>query len=1204
MSKSIIKRLPESVRNSVRSGIILFDLTRVVEELVFNSLDAAATKVSVFVGVSTCYVKVVDDGSGISRDGLELLGERYATSKLANVADIDVTGLTFGFCGEVLASLSDVSVLEILTRAYGRPNGYRKIIKGSKCLHLGIDDDRKDVGTTVIVRDLFYNQPVRRKYIQTSPKKVLHTVKECVHRIALVHPMVSFKVVDVESDDELLCSHSSASPMSRLMNSFGIEDSIFLHELSASDGVIKLSGYISGPCACFSTKTLTLSDINSRFVCKSPIHKLLNMLAAKYESLNQLVLNSTSQKGKRSRSQAYPTFLLNISCPRSLYDLTFEPSKTYAYFKDWEPILTFIKKAIQHIWTKEEPICSSGVDSLGKDRISMEECNVPFIEEDVFEEDFPRRSQLAKKKCKIQNHQEIDKNMGEHNNQSTEMEFVPHTDYSIELWDSSPGKINSSVNRTGGNCSWISNKRFLLSETSNSHKGKNLTSQWENEPAGTAFSFELEHNKDIMKPFLRSCSSRESLALDGDLFTSKDEVELSVHSPKVKEKQFLPGADGEDIQWLHSSSRNMWEVEILSVKKGRTSDIFLETSLKTFRSDSMLLTDENDLLSNSAAQIANSGSVPLSFTDEWCNLTSDALFQSPSRDLEIFPNEDTLEGTLRLSKRDNYRHLANTAEKLYGTCFDFISSSSLNENYNSSCISAGLHFEGYNDNNRNFCRFLERNNLESKFLQESSGLSIDSADRYFPDSSEERYRHERQKDQSRHHVIRERSKRSHSAPPFYKQRMKFMSLTCNQMANAGNPTMQTFTSPGIMHLEFCFHTSPAKQGLMTWLLTSAATAELKNLQPSHVCDEYMEDGFAANLDFDARPYAEKKPVLQKKELEQFKFPLPPSNGPVEGEELQNEEELEQFKFSHPPSLISRDIKDLTSCGTKWRVPFAETRSCNRSSDAHDQDNILNISAGFLHLSADSLIPQNANKNFLEKAKVLQQVDKKFIPVVAGRTLVLIDQHAADERIRLEELRAKVLSGDARTISYLDTEQEMILPEIGYQLLHNYAKQVKGWGWICNIHSQGSNSFKRSLSLLHRQPTVVTLVAVPCVLGVNLSDSDLQEFLQQLADTDGSSTIPPSVIRVLNSKACRGAIMFGDSLLPSECSLIVEELKQTTLCFQCAHGRPTSAPIVNLEALHEEIAKLQATLDDDSWHGLRQHEPSLERAAQRLSASRG
>ncbi|KAK2966835.1 hypothetical protein RJ640_027794, partial [Escallonia rubra] len=70
------------------------------------------------------------------------------------------------------------------------------------------------------------------------------------------------------------------------------------------------------------------------------------------------------------------------------------------------------------------------------------------------------------------------------------------------------------------------------------------------------------------------------------------------------------------------------------------------------------------------------------------------------------------------------------------------------------------------------------------------------------------------------------------------------------------------------------------------------------------------------------------------------------------------------------------------------------------------------------------------------------------------------QHAADERIRLEELRQKVLSGDMKKITYLEAEQELMLPEFGYQLLHNYVEQIQNWGWICNIHGRNSRSFKK------------------------------------------------------------------------------------------------------------------------------------------------
>ena len=82
---------------------------------------------------------------------------------------------------------------------------------------------------------------------------------------------------------------------------------------------------------------------------------------------------------------------------------------------------------------------------------------------------------------------------------------------------------------------------------------------------------------------------------------------------------------------------------------------------------------------------------------------------------------------------------------------------------------------------------------------------------------------------------------------------------------------------------------------------------------------------------------------------------------------------------------------------------------------------------------------------------------------------------------------------------------------------------------------------------------------------------LQVYLHQLADTHGSAVLPPAVIRILNAKACRSAIMFGDPLLPSECAELVSALKATQLCFSCAHGRPTMAPLVNLQALRNQIS---------------------------------
>ncbi|KAL6521457.1 hypothetical protein OROGR_018026 [Orobanche gracilis] len=181
-----------------------------------------------------------------------------------------------------------------------------------------------------------------------------------------------------------------------------------------------------------------------------------------------------------------------------------------------------------------------------------------------------------------------------------------------------------------------------------------------------------------------------------------------------------------------------------------------------------------------------------------------------------------------------------------------------------------------------------------------------------------------------------------------------------------------------------------------------------------------------------------------------------NGGPQENEQFGNMEIVEWSAFN-------------------WDSGSSKHSGGSRSDTKNEQHIILDIS-DFLHLAGDPLTPKSIDRTSLEDAKVLNQVDKKFIAVVAGKTLAMIDQHAADERIKLEDLRLKVLSGEMKTIMYLDADQEMVLPEIGYQLLQNYAAQVQSWGWICNIPSPDTSSFSKHMDFLHRQQTVVKLLA--------------------------------------------------------------------------------------------------------------------------------
>ncbi|RDX87164.1 DNA mismatch repair protein MLH3, partial [Mucuna pruriens] len=1249
-----IKPLPEAARSSLRSGISLFDFTRVVEELVFNSLDARATKVSVFVSIGSFNLKVVDDemsvylfvlkilsclahlGNGITRDGLELVGERYATSKFLNLVDLNATSENFGFRGEALASISEVSLLEIMTRTYGRPNGYRKVLKGCKCLYLSIDDDRKEVGTTVVVRDLFYNQPVRRKYMQSSPNKVLQSIKKCVMRLALVRPNISFKVVDIEREDELFCTHSASSPLSLVASGFGVEVTSSLHNLEVENGIIKLSGFISGPCnnsfwvpspdfwcifaglaiclyPCdytilnsallvewtFVLLTLTWLDVNSQFVCKGPIHKLLSQLAIRFEHLNSWNTDNEFQNKKRTRSQPCPAYLLNLSCPRSLYDLVFEPSKTYVKFKDWAPILNFIEKAIKQFW-EENIACvepSNQVTYMVEDQ--QEEADVNIISavsdiskfknqnhKDCLDLFFPTSDKLIEDDYHQSNKEDV-RTSGDYLQQGATMfkeqrnkgDFLFQTGYSGNLLDGSYAKCMSTVMRKHNSLLMYDNSSLLEGDNLFYGEIPSVESLYDNVPfdapssshgrkihkveadvINESFEDDLLYNcngyghdvkihGDLQKPFLKRCSTLGSILHDKALLVN-DEHELQTDSFWSKQNM------GEDYRSGKDLYAHPYPDVAKKLKMSKDSDFLVR-----------VLTEESCLPPDScysATQIGSSESDDQLLNFEWHPIYQESSSQASALGVYHMTDiKDDLGGVSRYYKRFHHRKHFDDRENECN--FSYNMSRNANQHHcASNFANIGFNFDVADDCGKISNRLIDSSDILNK---EPDWLLAESCVK----SCKRPNKNKGKRDQFRDPTLEEnleRSRRSFSAPPFHRSKRRFFSLSHPSEMIAKRQIKES--NPSFNHREASDFKYPQQS-------PAALHQSTKDL---------LLHEFKANV----KQTSEDLGDMQVNDITE-----------IDGFEGFNIESSAPFC-----ELISKDVQDSIDYGTKWRNCSPKITKNDKLANIQSQNNILDISSGFLHLAGDSLIPETISKKCLEDAKVLHQVDKKFIPVVAGRTLAVIDQHAADERIRLEELRQKVLSGEAKTITYLDGEQELVLPEIGYQLLHSYSEQIKDWGWICNIHAQNSESFRRNLDILNRPQMAVTLIAVPCILGVKLNDVDLLEFLQQLADTDGSSTMPPSVIRVLNLKACRGAIMFGDSLLPSECSLLVEELKHTSLCFQCAHGRPTTVPLVNLEALHNQIAKLRLMNEcsSDEWHGLRRLQVRIERAAQRLNSARG
>ncbi|WOL05315.1 DNA mismatch repair protein MLH3 [Canna indica] len=1255
-----IKRLPRNIHGPLQSSVVIFDLPRVVEELLNNSLDAASNKVCVYINVRECYVKVEDDGCGITRDELVILGEKYATSRSSFLDDMEASHHGLGFKGEALLSLSDISIVEVRTKARGKPNAYCKIIKGSRCLFLGIDDQRECVGTTVIARDLFYNQPVRRRYMQSSSKKVLHCVKKVVARAALAHPQVSFKLIDSDSEDELLCTIPSSSPLPLVSSIFGNKVSGSLHEIAFSDGILKLSGYLSEPGDACSSKALQYLYVNLRFVSKGPVHNLLNSLASNVLcSLALHAVDPLRQTGKRQKIQANLAFVLNLCCPVSLYDLHFEPSKTIIEFKDWDTVLTFFEEAVRKFWQQhiapslqgssfsekndvprnsetqtEESSIRDPAKSFNVTKSSNQICqnslHIPMITPLDFESEdigvsHDREKSNAKLKRSFMNSEsrQIETDcFGEPDS----LEYVGKN--AKHFLDSRyDNMIHTNIGRYEDSAKYLFLDNHVIPKLAPQFEKRHdfISLGWKNKCPEIVKKLNLEATCSATSPDLYdtivnakevqysppcsvlsnfgnestySCSLKRSMKCDAAYYSRHRGFNVSFGWPRsdffLCDNIDLMDADYSSIRNLNF--RDTFHQEIVDAVMPSPYTIRKCQTTKHVDVSSTGLIDpysfHQGCLNN--AQMLDIGSrcgspsPPVWHARPFRTGFDPAKRNTSVENLMSFEDSETW---IHQKLEHKHEYLSTTQHRSIGvlpsincTMTILDANHSLNPKREMHCCypSDEMAFE-------NVC-------LSSKINGKISFFSSDTLDFNDKENDFKPKLHNVQKDNVRIGnqwdrqefcsqqlalSSNERSRRSQSAPPFYRGKRKFPVLS-------GSLTSVAAKKPR----------SPISNKLSE---TGCLLDQLPRNSASPPCPDLM-------LSEDSQSHL-----------------IEPIN-----------ERPSSFEVRHSQDVIY-DVPEYSSSElAKWRPGVQQTTDTDSPHMPVEQtDDILNISSGLLHFSGDSLVPELVDKNCLNDARVLFQLDKKFIPVVASGNLMIIDQHrhgtivearcclffihvlttvqlihviqhAADERIRLEELRRQVLSGEGRKITYLDSEEEMVLPEMVFQLLQKYAEKIHKWGWIFNTHSLSPELFNKNLNLLKRNTPGVTLVAVPCILGINLTDKDLLEYIEQLVETDGSSNIPPSVLRILNFKACRGAIMFGDSLLPSECSLIVEELKATSLCFQCAHGRPTTVPLLNMSALHEQLAKLKinkGSSDEKTWHGLCRRRPSIQHARLLLNSAK-
>jgi len=321
LSNNIKKRiqvLPDAVKRKIAAGEVIDGPYSVVKELVENAIDALATDIEIEIedsGLKRIVVK--DNGIGIYKDDLPLAVEEHATSKIKSIDDI-FSIVTMGFRGEALSSIAEVSKCTILSRAADESIGGKLVVNdGTK----EIFDWAGPTGTTVIVENLFFNTPARKKFIK-GLKAELNRIKDVLFAIAVAHPHIQFKL---KIDNKIAFAFEPAETVQRIAQIFGNEVADNLLYGSLTDLQCTIEGYCSKPTYYRSNRSMQFLFVNQRPV-QFPY----------FSFIVQQVYQTLLQKGQ------YPAAFIFCTIKPELIDVNVHPAKKEIRFFDSNYIHTMI----------------------------------------------------------------------------------------------------------------------------------------------------------------------------------------------------------------------------------------------------------------------------------------------------------------------------------------------------------------------------------------------------------------------------------------------------------------------------------------------------------------------------------------------------------------------------------------------------------------------------------------------------------------------------------------------------------------------------------------------------------------------------------------------------------------------------------------------------------------------------------------------
>ena len=332
-----IQVLDKQLSELIAAGEVVERPASVVKELVENAIDAGATEISVEIergGI--LLIKITDNGCGIARDEVATAFLRHATSKIKSTDDLDAIA-TLGFRGEALAAISAVSKTEMITKTANEEEGTHYTCVGGETVNtesIGCAD-----GTTIIVRDLFFNTPARMKFLKKDVSEG-NAAAAVVEKIALSHPEISFKFM---RDDKIILNTPGDNKLSSAIYTvLGRDFSASLLPVDREQDGVNVQGYVTKPNACRGGRTMQFFFINERLV-KSPA-----LMAAVEQAYKNMAMVGR-----------FPGCVLHITIPYGAVDVNVHPSKTEVRFSDDKRIFDAVYYAVKSAITQKEEIPKS-----------------------------------------------------------------------------------------------------------------------------------------------------------------------------------------------------------------------------------------------------------------------------------------------------------------------------------------------------------------------------------------------------------------------------------------------------------------------------------------------------------------------------------------------------------------------------------------------------------------------------------------------------------------------------------------------------------------------------------------------------------------------------------------------------------------------------------------------------------------------------